>query len=425
VTEDFLHFIWKFGLFKREGMIADTGEKIEVMGLGEHNSDAGPDFLNTRIKIENTVWAGNTEIHLSTSDWTGHRHHNDKAYDNVILHAVYRYDRPVKRSNGEIVPTVILEFDDRLYKNYCGLIETGKGPACHPEIRRIDPLIIDVWMNSLVVERLQQKTEHIGQLLAQYRNNWEEVFYISLARSFGFGLNSIPFELTARSIPYSQLMRHRNNLKQTEALLMGQAGFLDDSVLFNMYYQDLRTEYMHLRKKYDLKPVAKHLWKFLRLRPVNFPTIRLAQFAALLNKSEGIFSRITGCSGLADLTKLFDTAASEFWDTHYTFETPSARSEKKLGNEAVNTIIINTVIPFLFIYGRMTANDDLKERALSLLTLIPPESNRIIRHWQQRGIKVDSAFCSQGIIQLNNLYCARKKCLTCSIGTQLIKVSKQ
>jgi len=422
MTEDFLQFIWKFGLFKREGMIADTGEEIEVRVLGEHNSDAGPDFLNTRIKIGHTVWAGNAEIHVNSSDWNIHRHHHDKSYDNVILHAVGHYDQPVKRSNGETVPTVILEFDDRLYENYRDMLESKKGLACYPEIRRIDPVIIDVWMNSLVVERLQQKTAHIAELLKQYLNSWEEVFYIGLARSFGFGLNAVPFELTARSISYSQLMRHCNNAKQTEALLMGQAGFLDDAVLFNEYYKDLRMEYIHLKNKYGLKPVPKHLWKFLRLRPVNFPTIRLAQFAAILSKSEGLFSKVLACSNLTELTVLFEAKPSAFWDTHYTFDSTSPPSVKKPGTESIHTLIINTVIPFLFIYGKMSGNEELQEKAIRLLSTLPPENNRILRRWETYGIKADSAFMSQGIIQMNNLYCARKKCLACSIGIRVVTV---
>lgn len=422
MTEDFLHFIWKFGLFERAGMIADTGDVVEVRGLGEHNSDAGPDFLNTRIKIGNTVWAGNTEIHLKSSDWNSHGHNNDNAYDNVILHAVFQYDQEVKRSSGEIVPTVILKFDDRLFQNYSHLLTTKKGPACYPRLKSIDSIIIDVWLNSLVVERLQQKTDHILQLLEQYRNNWEEVFYIVLARSFGFGLNAVPFELMARSLPLSLILRHSDNLKHIEALIMGQSGFLNDAVLFNDYYKQLRSDYTHLRNKYNLKPVSRHLWKFLRLRPVNFPTIRLAQFAALLYKSESLFSRVIACSAITDLTSIFNVKASEFWNTHYTFDTPSRPSVKQPGSSTINIIIINTVIPFLFIYGKMTGNSDLKDRAISLLASMPPEDNRIIRRWENSGIGADSAFTSQGLLQLNNHYCIKKRCLACSIGTSVITI---
>jgi hypothetical protein len=280
MTEDFLHFIWKYGLFERNGMVADNGEEIQVIGLGIHNTDAGPDFLNARIKIGYTTWAGNVEIHQRSSDWLNHRHHADKAYDNVILHVVYKHNQPVQRRTGEVIPTVELRFNTDLYENYCFLLAQKDSLPCRDKIRKVDPLIIDLWLNALVVERLQQKTQYITGLLDQYKNNWEEVFFINLARTFGFGLNAIPFEMMAKSISLSCLARHRNSRKQLEAILLGQAGFLEEAILFSDYYAELQREYLHLKNKYNLKPVEKHLWKFLRLRPVNFPTLRIAQFAA-------------------------------------------------------------------------------------------------------------------------------------------------
>jgi hypothetical protein len=420
MTEDFLHFIWKYGLFERGELIADTGEVVQVIGLGEHNTDAGPDFLNARIKIGTTTWAGNVEIHLHSSDWFNHRHQVDKAYDNVILHVVYKHDQAVKRLTGEIIPTVEVRFNIDLYENYCHLLAKKGGLPCNDKISRVDPLIVDLWLNALVVERLQQKTTYIAQLLHQYKNNWEEVFYICLARTFGFGLNAIPFELLAKSISLSHLARHRDNLKQLEAVLMGQAGFLEEAVLFSAYYGDLRSEYLHLKNKYNLKPVEKYLWKFLRIRPVNFPTLRIAQFAALLAKSEGLFSQVMACRQISELHHLFDIRASIFWDTHYTFETASPQSKKRLGNDTFNIIVINAIVPFLFIYGKMTANEELNDRALAWLNQIPAEKNRIVERWQQNGIKPSNAFYSQGILQLANGYCNRKRCLACSIGSHII-----
>ena len=420
MTEDFLHFIWKYGLFERNEMITDTGEQIQVIGLGEHNSDAGPDFLNTRIKIGNTTWAGNVEIHLRSSDWVNHRHQYDKAYDNVILHVVYRHNQPLQRKTGEVIPTVELRFNTSLYENYCLLLAQKNGLPCKDKIRQVDPLIIDLWLISLVVERLQQKTQYITGLLDQYINNWEEVFYISLARSFGFGLNAVPFEMMAKSISLSCLARHRNNPKQLEAMLMGQAGFLDEAVLYADYYTDMRSEYMHLKNKYSLKPIEKHVWKFLRLRPVNFPTIRIAQFAKLLERSEGLFSQVLACQEISELRQFFDIRASDFWDTHYTFETSSPRTVKRFGNDSFNIIIINTVVPFLFLYGKMTAQEELKNRALEWLNKIPAEKNRIIERWAQSAFALSNAFYSQGVIQLANGYCNRKRCLACSIGSHII-----
>ena len=424
MSEDFLHFIWKYGLFERNGMVTDTGEEVQIISMGEHNTDAGPDFLNARLRIGTTTWAGNVELHLRSSDWFSHHHNTDKAYNNVILHVVYAYDHAIIRKSGEIVPTVQLKFNNQLYENYFRLLERKSGWPCDAKIMQVDPLIIDLWINALVVERLQQKTQHIAGLLKQYKNSWEEVFYITLARAFGFGLNALPFELMARSISYAQLARHRDNKKQIEALIMGQAGFLDEAVLFSSYYGELRSEYIHLKNKYHLKPVERHLWKFLRLRPVNFPTLRLAQFSALLQKSEGIFSRVMSCNDLQELNVLLNVTASEYWNTHYTFDTPSSPSVKRLGSEAINTLIINAVIPFMFIYGQMNNKELLKDRALSLLNFIPAEHNKIVDRWDKLGFKLKSAFDSQGILQLVNTYCNKKQCLSCSIGTRIIQCSE-
>jgi hypothetical protein len=419
MTEDFLHFVWKYGLFVREGIIADTGDEIRVFNLGEHNMDAGPDFLNTRIQIGNTTWAGNVEIHLKSSDWQTHKHHRDKAYDNVILHVVFEHNQPVYRSNGEAIPTVGLRFDPNLYNNYCRLLSQKSHLPCHEKIGSVDSLIVDLWISSLVIERLQQKTSHIAGLLEQYRNNWDEVFYICLARSFGFGLNAMPFEMLARSVPLSCLMRHRDNTRQLEAMLLGQAGFLEEGRLYDDYYTELREEYLHLKNKYHLRPLEKHLWKFLRLRPVNFPTIRIAQFASVLQQS-GIFSHMLACSSVDDLKRFFSVKTSEYWDTHYNFESGSVRLVKRLGKEAFHTLVINTVIPFMFQYGRMTAREDLKDKALGWLQNIPAENNRYTKQWASIMSSPDNAFYSQGILQLLKEYCSKKRCLACSVGSHII-----
>jgi hypothetical protein len=420
MSEDFLIFIWKYGLFDRTGMITDNGEEIQVIAMGEHNTNAGPDFLNARIKIGDTTWAGNVELHVQSSDWFNHHHQTDKAYDNVILQVVHHYNQPVMRINGEIIPTVELRYEEDLFKNYKKILDHAGLMPCEEKIKRIDPFLLECWISSLVIERLQQKTEYISRLLFQLKNNWEEAFYISLARTFGFSLNCIPFEMLAKSVSLLSLSRHKNCLLQLEAMLMGQAGFLDEARLFSGYYSDLRKEYLHLKHKYNLKPIEKHLWKFLRLRPVNFPTIRIAQFAALLNKTDGLFSQVLACSDMKDLQQYFDLRASSYWDMHYTFETVSPMKIKKLGTDAFNTIVINTVVPFLFLYGRMNDCEDLKEKALEWLNHIPPEKNRITKHWKQFNMEPSSAFHSQGILQLYNAYCNRKRCLACSIGTNII-----
>lgn len=421
MTEEFLHFIWKYGLFRREGMVADTGEEVSVISLGEHNGNAGPDFLNARVVIGNTIWAGNVEMHLRSSDWVVHGHHQDKAYDNVVLHVVCQYNGEVKRSDGEIIPTVELSFNPDHYENYRGLLDRKSELPCGDKLSRVDNMVVSLWLNALAVERLGQKTQMIAGMLEQYKNDLEAVFYIVLARSFGFGLNAEPFELLARSLPFHILQRHRDNPLQAEALLLGQAGFLEDPLLFEDYFSKLRAEYLHLKNKYQLKPLPGHIWKFLRLRPMNFPTVRIAQFAALMSKTGGLFSRAIACSQVKCLHQLFNVCAAEFWNTHYTFDTPSPERPKALGAGSVNILLINTVIPFLFHYGSITGREDTKELALTWLSQLPPEKNRIVSRWEHFGRKPVSALDSQALIQLSQAYCKRKRCLSCSIGVQVIR----
>jgi hypothetical protein len=425
MTEEFIQFIWKYGLFDRTGLFSDSGDEIQVISLGEHNGDSGPDFLNARLKIGSTTWAGNVEIHLRSSDWYMHGHHEDRAYDSVILHVVYQHNQSVSRSNGETISTLVLPCNEKLVVNYRQLLAQKGMIPCQDRIRQVEPLLLDCWLSSLVVERLCKKTAHIAEYLRHNKGNWEEAFYFSLARSFGFGLNASPFELMARSVPLAILNRHRNNPLQVEAILMGQAGFLNEGRIFPEYYAALRSEYIYLQKKYKLKPVESHLWKFLRLRPVNFPTLRLAQFANLVQQSEGLFSRVLACHDLQELKRFFTLQASAFWNSHYTFEKTSKACVKTLGGDAFNSLAINTVVPFLFIYGSMNGQEETKNKALDWLNDIPAESNRITRKWNLAGIRASSAFYSQALLQLYGDYCNQRHCLSCSVGTNLITAGIQ
>jgi hypothetical protein len=419
MTEEFLHFVWKYGLFDRSGLLTDTGEVVEVIHLGEHNPDAGPDFLNARVRIGNTLWAGNVEIHLRSSDWFAHGHQHDKSYDNVILHVVHKYNQSVSRTGGMVIPTLQLPVGEGLFERYRMLIAKKERISCFDRMGEADPLIVDCWLSALVFERLQQKTEIIRNLLEQYRGDWEEVLYITLARAFGFGINAAPFAMLARSIPLAVLRRHSDSRMQTEALLMGQAGFLSPDVPEGGYPFRLLSEYRHLAAKYSLVPLEAHLWKFLRMRPMNFPTIRIAQFAELMHSS-GHFSRILACKEISALHRIFSVGANGFWNVHYTFEKPSEPGSKMLGEEAFQSIVINAVIPVLFLFGSMEGRDDLKDRAMDWLGRLPAESNRIVTDFTRAGIRPSSAFYSQAILQLWKEYCTRKRCLACSVGTTLI-----
>lgn len=420
MTEEFLQYIWKYSLFNKNKLAADTGDKVEILNPGEHNTNAGPDFLNVTAKIGNTKWVGNAEIHINSSDWNKHNHINNKSYDNVILHVVYNNDLTIRRTSGEIIPTLELKFDHSLYDNYSRLISNEQWIPCQNEIHKVDEFYIDYWLNILLADRLESKIGSISETLKTTRNNWEETFYIHLTKSYGFKINSLPFEMLAKSLPLKYLSRHKNSLFQVEALLFGQAGFLSDNILFDNYYEKLKTEYNYLRKKFQLRPLDKHIWKFMRLRPGNFPTVRIAQFAAMIHNYMGMFSRIIECNAIEELKQFFCVSPSEYWDNHFIFGKESVKKNKKPGNTAFYIIFINTIVPFLFIYGKLNNNEELKERAIDFLTKIPAERNNITRKWEKLGINAKNAFYSQSLLQLKNKYCNKKFCLNCQIGNKII-----
>jgi hypothetical protein len=420
MKEDFLHYLWKYKLFRTTNLRAQTNEKVEIVHPGIHNNDSGPDFFNAKIKIGETTWAGNVEIHLKSSDWYHHQHHKDKAYDNVILQVVYQHDKDVYLSNNSLVPTMEIQFDDILLKNYQKLIRSESWIACEKDLHTVDDFLIKKWMEELMIERLEDKALKIKQELKQTQNNWEETFYRHLAKNFGFKLNGEPFELLARSLPLKVVAKHKNNLMQIEALLFGQAGFLNEET-GDDYYLKLKSEYQFLQHKFNLKPIEKHLWKFLRSRPGNFPTVRLAQFAALIFQSKSLFSKIMETQDLQKIKQMLQAKPSEYWDTHYHLNKPSVKKPKPLGQSAIQILFINTVVPFLFVYGKHKGIDDLSERALSSLSMIKPEKNSMVSQWKRLGLKPENAFESQALIQLKNNYCTFKKCLHCSIGNYIIK----
>ena len=424
MKEEFLHYIWKYKLFNHNSLMADTGDKIEVLNQGTHNFDAGPDFFNAKIKINNTIWAGNVEVHINSSDWFKHHHQNNKAYDNIILQVVYKNDKQVYRENGEIIPTIELQFDKQLWDKYDSLIGNQSWIACQSEIKAVDSFTIQNWIEKLAIERLEDKSLRIKELLVQNNNSWENTFYQHLAANFGFKLNKIPFELLAKSLPLNYLAKHKNDLLQIEALLFGQGGFLTvpDG---DEYYLNLRKEYLYLSRKFELKPLENHLWKFLRSRPGNFPTVRLAQFASLIHKSSALFSKIIETKNIADFYGLFLVTPSKYWEIHYIFNKESHKKEKSIGKSAIDILLINTVVPFLFVYGKAKGIYELQDRAVELFEHIKAEKNSIISQWDKNGIKSLNAYQSQALIQLKNVYCNAKRCLNCQIGNQIINQQKK
>jgi len=423
-TEDFLHYVWKFRLFDRINLRTTEGEELEIYSAGLHNTHAGADFQNARIRVGETTWAGNAELHLSSADWQRHGHTGDNAYDNVILHVVYNDDAPVTLPNGRRLPTLVLK--DRisadLYNRYHGLVFGNQRIIpCEGSIARIDPLTMQNWLTRILVERLEKRAETVTAALEKNRGDWEETFYQYLAANFGFKTNALPFELLAKSLPQNILAKHKNNPLQIEALIFGQAGFLNEEPADD-YPRSLKKEYDYLRKKLSLTPVETHLWKFLRMRPQNFPTIRLAQFAALIVQSSHLFSRILEVKEVKDLRKLFaEIEIHPYWQTHFRFDKESPASVKHLGQASVNTLLLNTVALFLFSYGKHMQQQYYISRALKLLENIPAENNHITTDFTNLGVNILTAFESQALLELKNNYCDYKKCLQCGVGIKILK----
>ena len=420
MKEEFLQFIWKHDLFTKDNLKTTDGKKIEIITTGQANSDSGPDFLNARIRIGETIWAGNIEIHQKSSHWYRHRHNTDAAYGNVILHVVELNDSPVL-IKSQPLPTLEISYPAEILENYEQLLKSERWIACEDKLAEVDPFILRFWFSSLMIERLESKTSDILDILQRNKNNWNETFYQLLARNFGMKTNALPFEMLAKSLPLQILSKHKNDLFQIEALLFGQSGLLNESLLGDDYFLSLRKEYSYLYKKYGLSGIESHIWKFMRLRPINFPTIRIAQLAMLIHHSSNLFSRILETKDLAELRKLFDVSASAYWDNHYRFNKISEEDRQKvLGETAFNNLVINTIAPLLFVYGDQHLDQAMKDRALLLLEKLAPESNQIIRKWKDLGIESRTAFETQALLQLKNKYCDHKKCLNCQLGAKII-----
>ncbi|MCL6102537.1 MAG: DUF2851 family protein, partial [Bacteroidetes bacterium] len=367
-----------------------------------------------------TLWAGNVEIHLKASDWNRHGHQSDPLYRNTILHVVAENDMKVINIAGSTIPTLEIGWPLWIEYNYKALMQQHDWVNCASQLNKIDPFRIRFFLNGLAIERLQQKIGAIEGLLDSSNNDWSETFYRLSARSFGFRQNGDPFERLARSLPQAVLLKHHDQLFQLEALLFGQAGLLHEQLLMDEYPLSLRKEYEFLSVKYGLRPMAGHLWKFMRMHPLNFPTIRLAQFAGILHGSPALFPTVIQQETVADYRSLFRTEISTFWDTHYTFLRSSKNQKKGMGEEAFQLILVNVLAPFLFLYGDRNNKSELKERALKILEELPSENNTILRHWASAGIISVNALESQALIHLHHEYCETRRCLECSIGQKLI-----
>lgn len=416
MTEELLHFLWKHRMVNSSDLKTCDGEPIEIIHPGTHNTDAGPDFFNAKVKIGSTLWAGNVEIHLRSSDWRLHHHHLNQAYNNVILHVVNQHDEEVFTQNRVVVPVMKMQTSQALSQNYQSLLDGEEWLGCKDAISQISEIELTNWLERCLISRFEERTFRIDQLLTEFENDWEQVFFLMLARSFGFGTNAQPFEMLARQTPVWSLLHHADNQLQIEAILLGQAGFISKNPLCE-YEEKLGREYQFLSQKFNLKPVASHLWKFLRLRPVNFPTIRLAQLSAFIFKIKGQFETMFEVKSVDTLLQLLDVTASDYWSRHFQlYEEEGEEQVKHLGVLSRHLIIINAIVPTMYAYAARRGNDEMQAKAFDWLTSLPAENNHIINNWREYGLKADNAFDSQALIHLRQSFCEPKKCLQCRIG---------
>lgn len=401
-------------------LFTSDGEELTIIHPGEHNHNAGPDFTNAKIKLGNTVWAGNVEIHIRSSDWVKHKHQHDAAYSNLILHVVFENDLPVS-INGRAIPTLELNglIRPRTLQVYRNLLAEKSVIACRHHIEEVKNITLVSWLDSLLIERLMMKSSAIQDILQQTQNDWDEAFYRMIARNFGLKVNSDPFEQLARSLPQRVLSKHKNNPDQISALLFGQAGMLQRSFK-DEYPSKLKREYLFLQRKYNLKPILPQSWKFSRLRPPNFPSIRIAQLAQLVFQSSHLFRQLTETKTLKDARALFNVIPNSYWQTHWTFEKEAKPASKEIGAQTIDLILINTVIPFIFFFGKTFDKEHLSDKALDWIAQIQPEKNKIIKEWMVLGMAPENAAESQALIQLKNEYCKKRKCLSCAIAAKIL-----
>ena len=419
MTEDFLHYLWRSRLLQTP-LFCVSGEPVMVIHPGEHNRNGGPDFINARVQIGRTLWAGNVEIHLRASDWFRHMHHKDPAYQNVILHVVDTCDKEVVGAGNQPIPVLEIRrnYPTALTARYKALQSAKQWVPCQNLMEDVDPSIFRLWAPALVVERLVTRTIRIRMWLNYTKNRWDELGYQVIASAMGSKINTQPFELLARSIPLKILLRHRDQVPVLEGLLFGQAGLLDPS-FSGKYPKELLRTYNFYKDKYSLKPLEKGTWKFLRLRPVSFPTIRISQFAEILHQNWSFHESLQENLHVSDWKRIYRVKASRYWDSHYTFGRESASRVKWLGTNTIHLLLINGIVPLLFLYGTEKGLTRYSERALSLLEEIPGEKNSLVTSWSLLGMPADNALFTQALKQLKSAYCDRKRCLDCRIGAKI------
>lgn len=414
-------YIWKYGLMGTELHTVD-GRTIRVVRPGRHNTDAGPDFLDARLEIDNIEWFGNVEVHVKASDWFRHHHDTDPAYSNVILHAVAVNDTQIPDNHGGSIAQTILTFPESFIRLYGRLAEKISSVPCENLLGSLSTLTVTDWLTTLTIERIQAKAKRILGTRTALDGDWEWTCFATLARALGFGLNGEPLEMLARSIAPRVLSKHSDNIMQLEALLLGQAGMLDTSVhIFDEYYQQLCREYFFLMRKYGVRPMRRDLWKFSKTRPQNFPTRRVALLARAAEGGFSLLSKIIdSATDINAVRELFSWRLSGYWLGHYDFECPGTNLPAALSKANIDLLVINFIAPMVYAYGSARGDLELAERGLWLWEMTDAENNRYTRQWNAAGIKADCAADSQALIELRREYCDRNRCLECRFGHALL-----
>ena len=433
MPETLLYFLWQFQYYSQTNLTTSDGESIQVLHPGFRNHDSGPDFANARLLINDVEWAGTVEMHTKTSDWLAHRHQHDRAYDNVILHVVWHDDRAendrrLTRPDGTVLPTLELQHrtDQTLLSRYEALSVSGDAIACAGQFRAVQPLRVTSMLDKAMLQRLERKANAVKAVFVATNQDWEETTYRLLAQNFGFKINAEPMEQVARAVPLKVLLKHRDAPMQVEAMLLGTAGLLNDATEVDEYLETLRREHRFLAAKYNLadSQLPAHAWKWGRLRPANFPTLRLAQFARLITTHGSLFSLLVSTDEAPALLKALQVTPSGYWQDHYRFGKITGKGAPALGQTAAENLLINTAVPLLAAYAHHRDQPAYIDRAIALLEQLPAEQNRITEGWKELGLSVRSAFDSQASIELFNEFCTAKKCLSCQVGLALVRPDK-
>jgi hypothetical protein len=422
MDEEFLQYIWGNSLFLDAEVVTTGGERARVLHVGVLNRDSGPDFYHARVEKGGVVLVGTVEVHLAASDWFRHGHHADAAYDNVILSVVGKADAEVYTSKGRRVDTVELRYDERCRDEYLYMQDVPLLPRCHRRLRDIDPCKLELSLEGYAVERLERKCEDVYRLLEASRGDWEATLHGMITRYWSGNVNAEAFSLLARGLSCNRAWRAGDSLFRLEALLLGYSGLLEAADARDEYVDAARAEYDFLASKHGLQALPPSCWKFMRVRPALFPTVRIALLAALLCRSNFLFSALIEAPSAREAMQELDVSASSYWDTHYLLGEPSTRQVKKVGEMLRQVIAVNALVPFLFVYGRERGEERYGEKALRWLEELPAERNRVMKNWSEHGVVPRSALQSQALLQVHREYCLPRRCLHCKLGNEVFRV---